>query len=72
MKCKNCGNDVIPKMSTWQIVFTIIFCLFFVIPGILYAVICRKVTCPVCKNNVYVKYTSPNNKNNKDINDKKK
>ncbi len=69
MICKNCGNDVQPKMSAGQIIFTIILCIFFVIPGILYAFICKKVTCPVCENNVYVKI---NNNDNKDITSKKK
>ena len=71
MKCINCGNDVQPRMSKNQILFTIIFCIFFIIPGIVYAVICQKETCTVCENNVYVKNTSSNNKNNEDINSKK-
>lgn len=66
MKCKNCGNDVQPKMSIYQIIFAMFLSIcFFVIPGVLYAVICKKVTCPVCKKNIYQKET--NNTNNKDI-----
>lgn len=56
MRCKNCGNDVMPKMSGKQIFLTVILCiLFFILLGVLYAVICRKTTCPVCKKNIYIK-----------------
>jgi hypothetical protein len=55
MKCKSCGNDVTPKMSGKQIVLTVFLCIFGILLGVLYAVICRKTTCPVCKKNVYIK-----------------
>ena len=55
MKCKNCGNDVKPKMSTKQIVGTVFLCFLGILLGVLYAVICRKTTCPVCKKNIYIK-----------------
>lgn len=56
MKCKHCGNDVTPKMSSKQIVLTIVLCIFCVVlVGVVYAVVCRKTTCPVCKKNVYIK-----------------
>lgn len=56
MRCKNCGNDIIkPKMSSKQIVLAVFLCIFFTLIGILYAVVCRKTTCPACKKNIYIK-----------------
>ena len=55
MICKNCGNDVMTKMSGAQIVLTLFLCIFGLWPGILYLIMCRKVTCPACGKNVYEK-----------------
>ena len=55
MICKNCGNDVIPKMSPVQILIGVVLVFFFVIPAILYFVFCNKKTCPNCGRNVYRK-----------------
>ena len=53
MKCKNCGNDVQPKMSGGQILLALFLCCFGLWPGILYIVMCKKVTCPACGCNMY-------------------
>ena len=55
MICKNCGNDVIPKMSPVQILIGVVLVFFFGIPAILYFVFCNKKTCPNCGRNVYRK-----------------
>ena len=65
MICKNCGNDVKPIMSTWQIIFGVILVIIgFIIFGVLYMEFCNKTTCPVCNNNVYIKNTSLSNSQN--------
>ena len=53
MICKNCGNDVQPKISWRQIIVMLILFLIGLLPGILYAVFCKKATCPACGKNVY-------------------
>ena len=55
MICKNCGNDVQPRMSPIQILIGAVLVFFFVIPAILYFVFCNKKTCPNCGRNVYRK-----------------
>ena len=55
MICKNCGNDVQPRMSPVQILIGAVLVFFFVIPAILYFVFCNKKTCPNCGTNVYRK-----------------
>ena len=55
MICKNCGNDVQPRMSPVQILIGAVLVFFFVIPAILYFVFCNKKTCPNCGRNVYRK-----------------
>lgn len=59
MKCKNCGNDVIPKMSGNQMFLTTFLFFLLLLPGILYLVMCKKVTCPVCGNNIYLDTSKP-------------
>lgn len=59
MKCKNCGNDVMPKMSDNQILLTIFLFFLALLPGILYLVMCKKVTCPACGNNIYLDTLKP-------------
>ena len=59
MKCKNCGNDVIPKMSGNQMLLTTFLFFLVLLPGILYLVMCKKVTCPVCGNNIYLDTLKP-------------
>ena len=56
MICKNCDNDVMPVMSTGQIILGVILIIIgCVIFGVLYMAFCSKMICPVCKNNVYIK-----------------
>ena len=50
MICKNCGNDVMPVMSTGQIILGVILIIIgCVIFGVLYMAFCSKMICPVCK-----------------------
>ena len=55
MICKNCGNDVQPRMSPVQILIGAVLVFFFVIPAILYFVFFFYLTCPNCGRNVYRK-----------------
>jgi hypothetical protein len=65
IKCKNCKNDVIPKISGWQIAGVVLLFLFFCLPGILYLAYCYKKKCPICKNSIYSSPTNfPNKQNN--------
>ena len=50
MICKNCGNDVMPIMSTGQIILGVILLIIsFIISRVLYMEFCSKMICPVCK-----------------------
>lgn len=55
MICKNCGNDVQPRMSQEQLLITIVLLIFAIIPGVIYLILCNKTTCPVCGKDIYNK-----------------
>ncbi len=55
MICKNCGNDVQPRMSQEQLLIFIVLLIFAVIPGVAYFFLCNKTTCPICGKDIYNK-----------------
>ena len=58
MICKNCGHEVQPRMSSRQLLITIVLLFLGIIPGVVYLVLCNKTTCPVCGKDVYNKSSS--------------
>lgn len=53
VKCKSCGRDVTPKLSTKQIIIGVLLMFLAIIPGVVYLVLCSKHVCPSCGKNVY-------------------
>lgn len=52
MICKNCGNDVEPIISLRQTIVMLFLFVIGLLPGVLYAIFCKKATCPVCDHDI--------------------